>query len=410
MKKQICSFVNEHNLLSSVQSGYRPGFSTKTAMLKVIDDIGVIIDEGNSVVMILLDYSKAFDTISHAKLCQKLKSKFYFNENSANMIKSYLSCRQQAVFHNNCYSSFLPILSGVPQGSVLGPILFSLYINDLPLILKYCTVHLFADDVQLYFNCAGLSMQQIESMLNEELRNIEAWSVDNSLKLNASKTNALMITSTNHRSAIITPNIQLGANLIQFVDHATSLGITIESRFTWEKYLSQQCGKIYGTLRYMYPWAHYFNRDTKLRLFKAMIYPYFLSMDFLLPGASAVMLDRIRVALNSCVRFVYNLNRYSSVTYLQRNLIGCSFYNFPKARACRIIHNLIKTKKPDYLYNKLKPFQSARVRKFILPRYRNAQYGRSFFVRGIVYWNELPQYISLTDSTIAFKERCLEYF
>lgn len=411
IKKQICAYIESNNLLSQYQSGYRPSYSTKTAMLKVIDDIGVILDRGSSVVMVLLDFSKAFDSISHSVLCRKLRNNFGFSEEATNLIFSYLDKRQQAVFYDGVLSNYLPILSGVPQGSVLGPILFSLYVNDLPSILRFCCIHLFADDVQLYFDCSGFSQVQISSMLNEELERIRVWSDTNSLKLNASKTNALFISNQNSRNELSIPDLFLGREKVSFVDQATILGITIETKFSWDKHILKQCGKIYAALRSIYSWAYHLNTETKLKLFKSSILPYFISIDFLLPCASAAALDRIRIALNSCVRFVYNLDRYSRVTHLQKNLLGFSFYNFPKARSNIFMHQLIKTRKPEYLYSKLQPFQSDRLRKkFIIPRYQTAQYSKSFFVRGVVYWNELPQNISSIESRIAFKNWCRESF
>lgn len=111
-------------------------------MLKVFDDIGIIIDKGEPVFLILLDFSKAFDTISHGVLCQKPKNNFGFSCEAVNLMRSYLSERYQTVYNNDSYSAFLPITSGVPQGSILGPVLFSMYMNDLPAVLKHCHIHI----------------------------------------------------------------------------------------------------------------------------------------------------------------------------------------------------------------------------------------------------------------------------
>lgn len=410
VKKQICTYVNENRLLSPHQSGYRPAHSTKTAMLKVIDDIGVVLDEGNAVIMILLDYSKAFDTIAHSNLCQKLSSKFGFTEPAVDLIRSYLSNRHQAVFHNGILSSFLPIVSGVPQGSVLGPILFSLYINDLPSVIRHCEVHMFADDVQLYFYCHNLNVGQISSMINTDLKNLFNWSKTNSLQLNASKTNALHISHSGNISEQDYPELILGNERIAFVEHATSLGVIIDSKFDWSKHLLKQCGKIYAALRSLRCWASWLNSDTKLKVFKSYILPHFIAMDFLLPSASAAVIDRIRIALNCCVRFVYNLNRFARVTHLQKSLLGYSFYNFAKARVCIIIHKLLKSRTPEYLYSKLHYFRGMRLRKLVIPRHRTSHYAKTFFIRGVVYWNELPQEIIHENSTVMFRKRCLEQF
>ena len=114
------------------------------------DDISQTIDKKGFAVLLLIDFAKAFDRVSHPKLIHKLTNFFQFSNSAANLIRSYLENRFQAVFCNSSLSSFEPIKSGVPQGSILGPVLFTIFINDLPSVLKYRSVHMFADDVQLY--------------------------------------------------------------------------------------------------------------------------------------------------------------------------------------------------------------------------------------------------------------------
>lgn len=105
--------------------------------------------------LLLIDFAKAFDSVVHRKLVNKLSTTFRFSVSATNLIRNYLSERSQAVFSNGILSPFKPIISGVPQGSVLGPLLFSLFINDLPSVLDFCSVHLFADDVQVYLCSNG---------------------------------------------------------------------------------------------------------------------------------------------------------------------------------------------------------------------------------------------------------------
>lgn len=376
-------------------------------MLSICDDIGVVLDRGGNVIMILLDFSKAFDTISHANLCRKLERQFGFSRNAVRLIRSYLTNRFQSVFCNDSFSSMLPITSGVPQGSVLGPLLFSLYINDLPSKLSNCIVHLFADDVQIFFDCSNLEQLEIENLINKCLADVAGWAKENSLILNTSKTQAILITRSRN---INQPNIILNGRKIEFSNEVLSLGITIQNNFEWDSFLLKQCGKVYASLRTLRMKAACLNVQTKLMLFKTLIYPHFLFCDFVLPQASAYIINRFKVALNCCVRFIFNLNRYSSVTHLQHFLIGCKLDSFIKLRSTVLLHSILKPNAPPYLFSKLVPFRSQRGRKFQIPRYRTSQYGSSFFVRGVHFWNDLPSGIQSIVSAGGFKRACIEHF
>lgn len=409
IKNQICQYINQENLLIAQQSGYRAKHSTKTAMLKVFDDIGLILDKGRPVVLLLLDFSKAFDTISHKILCHKLCARFGFSNHAKNLIESYLSGRTQTVLNNGFYSSYLPISSGVPQGSILGPILFSLYINDLPEVLKYCSIHVFADDVQLYFGCTDDSAAVISRKINEDMSNIHAWSVRNKLLLNADKTCALFL-SHSHSNSFLKPILKLNNTEIPFLDEGVSLGITIQSNFKFDKFIFKQCGKIYASLRTLYALSTFLSTDIKLKLFKSLIFPHFVACDFLLSESSMYAQSRLQVALNSCIRFVFNLDKYASVSHLQHRLIGCPFNRFTQLRSCLFLFKLARTSAPGYLHTKLKPLRSLRAKKYAIPRHNSSLYGNSFFVRGISHWNSLPNDITLENSSLAFRRKCIEHF
>lgn len=393
-------------MLSCYQSGYRAKHSTKTVMLKVLDDIGIILDQGKPVLLVLLDFSKAFDTVSHSIMCRKLRQIYGFSFDAVNLIKSYLENRFQTVLNNGVFSKFLHTASGVPQGSILGPILFSLYINDLPSILKHCYVHIFADDVQVYIEHSDASVRKI----NEDLDSIFKWATKNKLSLNTNKSHAMFISTSNQRQ--MKPDIKLNNVSLKYVETAVTLGFNIKSNFEWDSVILSQCGKIYAKLRTLQLKAAFLKTEVKIKLFKSLILPYFIACDLWLMQSSAFAVQKMRVALNNCVRFVYGLGRMSHVSHLQHRLIGCSFDNFCKTRCCLFMFNLVNNKMPGYLFEKLSVFRGSRSKKFVIPRHRTAKYGGTFFVRGVAFWNSLPNDVTMIQPSglVNFRRRIFEHF
>ncbi|XP_075150937.1 uncharacterized protein LOC142225047 [Haematobia irritans] len=162
MNNQMNTYLTENNLLCKQQSGFRKKRSCITALLGVVEEIRQKLDSNMVSFLVLLDHSKAFDTVDHNILLTKLRVYFHFSETACKLIYSYLSERAQLVSVGDKMSGLLSTSKGVPQGSILGPLLFILYINDLPDVLRSCSVHMYADDVQLYHSSTDISQCKAE--------------------------------------------------------------------------------------------------------------------------------------------------------------------------------------------------------------------------------------------------------
>lgn len=310
--------------------------------------------------------------------------------------------RKQAVFYNGVLSDFSFIESGVPQGSVLGPLLFSLFLNDLPASLEFCSIHMFADDVQVYL-CASddVDMNDFARKINHDLNNILRWSQNNLLTVNPSKTKATLICKLKNRP--LPPSIYFDGKRVQFYDKLENLGEIFTSNLCWDAFINGQCGKIYGTLKKLNLTTKHLDTAMKIKLFKSLILPHFIYCDFLFSNATASALNRLRVALNACVRYVFNLTRYSHVSHLQDVLLGCQFSKFYSFRACLQVYIIIKRKTPRYLYDKLQFMRNTRTMSLVIPNHSSAYYGQSLFVRGINNWNRLSPTLKSTANIYGFK-------
>ena len=183
---QLDQYLNENKMLYSHQSGFRKGHSTDTCLINLMDYVHKSISEGEYVGMALLDLQKAFDTVDHIILCNKLK---LMGVGCVEWFRSYLSNRKQIVNVNNTKSSPGIITCGVPQGSILGPLLFLCYINDMSLSVE-CKLYLYADDSALLVR--GKHPNIIANSLSKNLDSCKSWLIDNKLSLYLGKTEALL--------------------------------------------------------------------------------------------------------------------------------------------------------------------------------------------------------------------------
>ena len=170
--KQLYSYLTTNAILHPSQSGFRPGHSTQDVLLKTVDDWRIALDRGEYVGAVLIDLSKAFDSINHTLLLDKLRS-YGILGTEHKWFSSYLSGRQQRVCLDGSFSDWASISKGVPQGSILGPLLFLVFVNDLPTAVERCSVNLYADDTTIYF--ASKDPSHVQSALTIDLENIASW-------------------------------------------------------------------------------------------------------------------------------------------------------------------------------------------------------------------------------------------
>ena len=238
---QVSSYINSHNLCNTCQSAYRPGHSNETALLKVVDDLFLSLNKGNISVLALLDFSSAFDTIDHPILVHRLYTDFGFTDAVLQWFSSYLTDRTHYVSLSNHCSAFTHVHSGVPQGSVLGPMLFTMYIMPLSAIIDSHSIiyHSFADDLQLQMSAPPDGISELLHSMQSCISDVKALLTANMLKLNDIKTELMLFTSkkTKHLHSLPT-SITIGNAQIPFKKYVKNLGLKLDGHLTMNAHVS----------------------------------------------------------------------------------------------------------------------------------------------------------------------------
>ena len=240
ISNQLNIFFDRTNIIHERQSGFRKHHSCQTALIRLVDSWLSDLDSGNIIGAIFLDFKKAFDLVDHQILIHKLKL-YHFSDRSINLFKSYLTNRYQIVKSEGVQSSSLPITSGVPQGSILGPLLFLLYVNDLPIVTK-CEADLYADDSTLHKSSKKIDV--IQNELQNDLSIVQSWCNYNNMAINPKKTTYMLIGSKHKLKNSRDLNLKIENNTICRVKTQKLLGTYIDECLTWKTHIDKTCLKL----------------------------------------------------------------------------------------------------------------------------------------------------------------------
>ena len=234
MHKRLHQFLDKHNIIHNLQFGFRFNHSTEHALISITEKIRDALDSGNIACGVFIDLKKAFDTVNHEILLKKLLH-FGVRGLAYNWFSSYLSNRKQYVTIETSKSCEETVKYGVPQGSVLGPLLFIIYINDLKNAIKYSSVHQYADDTNLMF--ADKSVKKINKYINHDLKLLSEWLIANRISLNTDKTEIIIFKNKN-KKINKKLNFRISGQKIKPTNAVKYLGVILEENLSWDKHLN----------------------------------------------------------------------------------------------------------------------------------------------------------------------------
>ena len=267
---RLVNYVTSNNILYKHQFGFRENHGTSLALIYLVDKINQALNKGDYIIGTFIDLSKAFDTIDHNILYRKLE-RYGIRGVALDLIKSYLHDRKQCVKFNNTLSDKATISYGVPQGSILGPLLFLLYINDLAFVSKILFLLIFADDTNLFIT--GKDINSMINTMNQELIKINDWMIANRLSLNVAKTQYMIICGPK-KFPITDSDVYINQHKITMVNTVKFLGIIIDSKLSWSSHILYIKSKIAKSIGIICKARKKLCKNTLLTLYYSFIHPY----------------------------------------------------------------------------------------------------------------------------------------
>lgn len=407
--QRLYKHLIKYNVLYEYQYGFRENHSTTQALIEITDYLKSSIDEKKYVCGMFLDLSKAFDTVNHNILLKKLQH--YGVRGTANtLLKNYLTNRLQYVSLGNTHSSKRSINCGVPQGSVLGPLLFLIYINDLAQCSSTGKIRIFADDTSAFIE--GRIMKEIIANSENLMNSLNKWFIANRLTLSAGKSCFVVFKSPRSKPDFIPKALHFGKNTINKAKSVKYLGVTLEEHLGWSEHVQNVCNSLKKCFGIFYSIRDYISTKQIKTIYYSLVYSkitYALAVYGLTTKENLLQIQRLQ---NKLLKVLTKKHHMYSTNDLHNDLNILKVEDLVDQEILTFVSNFRNNKLPHKFNDKFKfrsnnqQTRTRNIENHLITPLTRTEYGeQTVSVKGPVLWNKLPNHLSTLTNTKAFRTK-----
>lgn len=406
---QLSNFLNSSGLFDKFQSGFRPHHSTETALIRVLNDIRLNTDSGRVSVLVLLDLSAAFDTVDHSIMLNRLETWAGLSGTVLDWFRSYLEERSYFVTIGSNQSDQVAMTCGVPQGSVLGPLLFSLYMLPLGQILQNSKVnyHSYADDTQIYLALSPDDCSPIESLC-DCLEQVKEWMNQNFLQLNEEKTEVIVFGNKEKRVAV---SKHLESLALETKDQVRNLGVLIDSDLTFNNHIKSVTKSAFYQLKNISRIKGFMSQTDQEKLIHAFISNRLDYCNGLLTGLPQKSIKQLQLIQNAAARVLTRTKRSEHITPVLKSLHWLPVRYRIDFKVLLLVYKSCNGLGPEYMNDMLVEYKPSRALRstdsgqIVEPRVQTRHGEAAFSYYAAHNWNKLPAELKSAPTLSTFKSR-----
>ena len=414
MHESFVLYLNNHKLLCETQSGFRKHHSCETALVHMIDKWLGALNEGKYVGCVMLDFRKAFDIINIPILCKKLQL-YKCHKSTLKWFESYLTNRKQIIIVNGENSNNLNTISGVPQGSILGPLLFLIFINDLPMCLKNTVTNtdMYADDTTIFD--IGTSKDSIQQNLQVALNILQTWCENNGMVLNPSKTKVLLITTSQKRSRLLNSkslSLKYDNITLDITSGDKILGVYINQNLKWDTHVSYLRKKISTNVWLLSRIKSNIPLNYRIIYYKAYIQPHLDYCNIIWGSTKRYNLNRLILLQKRACRIILG-HQYTTFEEAMLQINAFTINQRIFLQKAKFMYRVLNSRTPPYIKDLFqchtqsrRNLRSTNSLNCIIPKPNLELFKESISYAGTILWNSIPNEIRISNTIQQFTTKC----